>query len=82
MEFQSWDWCIFRISFPIQFTQVEEAIHWKLHLNNINKDNGIEIPQAWMPMTFEVQLNIFQQNEATELIILEIFLQKLEQHFS
>ena len=54
MEFQSWDWCIFRISFPIQFTQVEEAIHWKLHFNNINKDNGIEIPQAWMPMTFEV----------------------------
>ena len=24
--------------------------NWKLYLNSINKDNGIEIPQAWMPM--------------------------------
>lgn len=36
----------------------------------------------WLYFTFEVLLNIFQQNDATELIILEIFLQQLEQHFS
>ena len=28
---------------------VKEAIHIRLHLNNINRDSGIEIPEAWMP---------------------------------
>ena len=28
---------------------VEEAIHVILHLNNINRNSGIEIPEAWMP---------------------------------
>ena len=26
-----------------------EAIHIRLHPDNINGDNGIEIPEAWMP---------------------------------
>jgi len=26
-----------------------EAIHMRLHPNNINRDSGIEIPEAWMP---------------------------------
>ena len=26
-----------------------EAIHMRLHPDNINGDNGIEIPEAWMP---------------------------------
>ena len=26
-----------------------EAIHIRLHPDNINRDNGIEIPEAWMP---------------------------------
>lgn len=30
--------------------RVKEAIHIRLHPNNINRDNGIEIPEAWMPM--------------------------------
>ncbi|XP_078370337.1 uncharacterized protein LOC144654108 [Oculina patagonica] len=29
--------------------RVKEAIHIRLHPNNINRDNGIEIPEAWMP---------------------------------
>ena len=29
--------------------RVKEAIHIGLHLNNINRDRGIEIPEAWMP---------------------------------
>ncbi len=29
--------------------RVKEAIHLRLHPNNINRDNGIEIPEAWMP---------------------------------
>ncbi len=29
--------------------RVKEAIHIRLHPSNINRDNGIEIPEAWMP---------------------------------
>ena len=29
--------------------RVKEAIHIGLHSNNINRDSGIEIPEAWMP---------------------------------
>ena len=29
--------------------RVKEAIHIGLHLNNINRDRRIEIPEAWMP---------------------------------
>ena len=29
---------------------VKEAIHIRLHSNNINRDSGIEIPEAWVPM--------------------------------
>ncbi|KAL9965271.1 hypothetical protein ACROYT_G029046 [Oculina patagonica] len=29
--------------------RVKEAIHIRLHPNNINRDSGIEIPVAWMP---------------------------------
>ena len=28
---------------------VKEVIHIRLHPNNINRDSGIEIPEAWMP---------------------------------
>ena len=28
--------------------RVEEAIHIRLHPNSINRDSGIEIPEAWM----------------------------------
>ena len=29
--------------------RVKEAIHIRLHPNNINRYSGIEIPEAWMP---------------------------------
>ena len=29
--------------------RVKEAIHIRLHPNDINRDDGIEIPEAWMP---------------------------------
>ena len=29
--------------------KVKEAIHIRLHPDNINRDSGIEIPGAWMP---------------------------------
>ena len=29
--------------------RVKEAVHIKLHPNNINRDSGIEIPEGWMP---------------------------------
>ena len=35
---------------PYYYTRrVKEAIHIRLHPNNINRDGGIEIPEAWMP---------------------------------
>ena len=35
---------------PHRYThRVKEVIHIKLHPNNINRDSGIEIPEAWMP---------------------------------
>jgi len=27
----------------------EGSVHLRLHLNNINRDSGIEIPEAWIP---------------------------------
>ena len=36
---------------PYYYThKVKEAIHIRLHPNNINRDSGIEIPEALMPM--------------------------------
>ena len=36
---------------PCYYTRrVKEAIHLRLHPSNINRDSGIEIPEAWMPM--------------------------------
>ena len=29
--------------------RVKEAIHIRLHPNNIDRDSGIEIPEAWIP---------------------------------
>ncbi|RMX39917.1 hypothetical protein pdam_00024736, partial [Pocillopora damicornis] len=35
---------------PYYYTRkIKEAIHIGLHPNNINRDSGIEIPEAWMP---------------------------------
>ena len=35
---------------PHYFTRrVKEVIHIRLHPDNINRDSGIEIPEAWMP---------------------------------
>ena len=35
---------------PYYYTRrVKEAIHTRLHPNNINRDNGIEISEAWIP---------------------------------
>ena len=33
----------------IYIRRVKEAIQIRLHSNKINRDNGIEIPEAWMP---------------------------------
>ena len=36
--------------YPYWYTRrVKEAIHVRLHPNNINRDSGIEIPEAWIP---------------------------------
>ena len=35
--------------FSVYIRRVKEAIHIRLHPDNINRDNEIEIPEAWMP---------------------------------
>ena len=37
--------------------RVKEAIHIRLHPNNINRDSGIEIPEVWMPTIKKQQNN-------------------------
>ena len=64
MFFSSSDWCIpilagtkplwnelkFIDCDPYYYARkVKEAIHIRLHPDNINRDSGIEIPEAWMP---------------------------------
>ena len=45
-----WDEVKFIDRDPHCYTRrVKEAIHIKLHPNNINRVSGIEIPKAWMP---------------------------------
>ena len=41
--------------------RVKEAIHIRLHPNNINKNNEIEISEEWMPMVKKQQ----QENDST-----------------
>jgi len=43
--------------------RVKEAIHLRLHPNNINRDSGIEIPEAWMSTIKNKQTNKTQQQE-------------------
>ena len=41
---------------PYYYTRrVKEVIHIRLHPNNINRDSGIEIPEAWMPTIKKTQ---------------------------
>ena len=45
-----WDEVKFIDRDPHWFTRrVKEAIHIRLHPNNINRDYGIEIPEGWVP---------------------------------
>ena len=45
-----WDEVKFIDRDPRWYTRrVKEAHHIRLHPNNINRDNEIEIPEAWMP---------------------------------
>ena len=45
-----WDEVKFSDRDPHWYTRrVKEAIHIKFHPNNINRDSGIEIPEAWIP---------------------------------
>ena len=45
-----WDEVKFIDRDPHWYTRrVKEAIHIRLYPDNINRDNGIEIPEAWMP---------------------------------
>ena len=49
---------------PYYYTRrVKEAIHIRLHPNNINRNSGIEIPEAWMP-TIKKHMRAVRQRTA------------------
>ncbi len=49
-HFPSWNQVKFIDRDPHRYTRrVKEAIEIRLHPNNINRDSGIEIPEAWIP---------------------------------
>ena len=41
--------------------RVKEAIHIRRHPNNINRDSGIEIPEAWMPTIKKYNRRVVQR---------------------
>jgi len=47
--------------------RVKEAIHIRLHPDNINRDNGIEIPEAWI-LTIKEHLQRVVQYTQTDSI--------------
>ena len=50
-HFLLWDEVKFFDEDPHWYSRrVKEAIHIRLHPNNINRDCGIEIPEVWVPM--------------------------------
>ncbi|RMX47795.1 hypothetical protein pdam_00008577 [Pocillopora damicornis] len=54
---------------PYYYTRrVKEAIHIRLHPNNINRDSGIEIPEAWMPTIKKHNRRAVRQQTAEEQI--------------
>ena len=44
--------------------RVKEATHTRLHPNNINRDSGIEIPEAWMLTIKKHNRRMVQQGTA------------------
>ena len=40
--------------------RVKEAIHMRLHPNNINRDSGIDIPEAWILTIKPTQQPIYE----------------------
>ena len=46
--------------------RVKEAIHIRLHPNNINRDNGIDIPEAWILTVKQHNRRSVQQRTAGE----------------
>ena len=40
---------------------VKEAIHIRLHPKKVNRDSGIEIPEAWMPTIKKHNRRMVQQ---------------------
>ena len=47
--------------------RVKEAIHIRLHPNNINRESGIEIPRAWIP-TIKQQNSRFMRTSEYDFI--------------
>ena len=52
--------------YPHWYTRrVKEAIHIRLHPNNINRDSGIDFPEAWMPTVKQHNSRFMRTYEGT-----------------
>ena len=45
--------------------KVKEAIHIRLHPNNINRDSRIDIPEAWIPTIIQHKSRFMRTYEGT-----------------
>ena len=44
--------------------RVKEAIHITFHANNVNRDSGIQIPEAWIPTIKKYNRSLVEQRTA------------------
>ena len=65
-HFPIWRKVEFIDRYPHWYTRrVKEAIHIRLHPNNINRDSGIDIPEAWIPTVKQHNSRFMRTYEGT-----------------
>ena len=65
-HFPLWRKVEFIDRYPHWYTRrVKEDIHIRLHPNNINRDSGIDIPEAWIPTVKQHNSRFMRTYEGT-----------------
>ena len=65
-HFPIWSKVKFIDRYPHWYTRrVKEAIHIRFHPNNINRDSGIDIPEAWIPTVKQHNSRFMRTYEGT-----------------
>ena len=60
--------------------RVKEAIHIRLHPNKINRDSGIEIPEAWIPTLICTTADQPQSGPVREQHLIVGIIMRIEMH--